>query len=103
MYVLNLQRLSLRIQSNPARKHFTHLHCKLGIMGSSHTENSCRVPLQLISTLNCLLSTLLPRRGSSLFYRHFILFSMAMLFSCVTHAADLALSHAKQQSEMVNK
>ena len=47
--VLNLQRLSFQIQWNPARKHSTPLRHNLGIIGS------CRVPLELISTLNCLL------------------------------------------------
>ena len=52
--VLNLQRLSFKIRSNPARKHSTHLHRKLEIIGSFHAANSCRVPLELILTLNCL-------------------------------------------------
>ena len=41
-------------QKNPTRKHSTHLHRKLEIIGSFHTVNSCRVPLKLILTLNCL-------------------------------------------------
>ena len=47
--VLNLQRLSSKIRSKPARKHSTYLHRKLEIIRSFHTANSCR-----ISTLNCL-------------------------------------------------
>ena len=34
--------------------HSPTLHRKLEIIGSFHTVNSCRVPLELILTLNCL-------------------------------------------------
>ena len=99
--VLNLQRLSFKIRSKPARKHSTYLHRKLEIIRSFHTANSCR-----ISTLNCLqytpnaektelemeLSILPPFRF--IFYGH-------VVFLC--NAADLALSHTTRQSEMANK
>ena len=43
--VLNLQRLSFKIRSKPARKHSTYLHRKLEIIRSFHTANSSQLSI----------------------------------------------------------